>query len=226
MQIAIDGPIAAGKGTVAKLVANKLGFLYVDTGALFRAVSFLCHSQKIDLQHESEVCALLTNSQPVIELKAPSEDQHDGRLCTVLLNHIDVSWDIRTSAHSHGASTVSRYLCVRDYLLTLQQQLAQQQNVVMEGRDIGTFVLPKADLKIYLTGGEETRARRRYQELLLRGESVTFEKVLADLRQRDHMDMMRKLRPLVKAEDAVEVDTTNLTIDEVVAKIVSLVPAG
>lgn len=222
MQIAIDGSIAAGKGTVSKLAAAKLGFLYVDTGAMYRAISVFCDWHKIDKTNESAVCSLIQKLKPKLELRSPAANEQDGRLCTVTLDGKDISWDIRSEESSRGSSLVSKYLCVRDCLTGIQRAIAKNQNMVMEGRDIGTFVLPAADLKIYLTADPEIRAKRRRQELLSRGQNISFDQVLKDINDRDNQDMTRPLRPLKKAEDAVEIDTSNMTIEEVVDKIVSL----
>lgn len=222
MQITIDGPIASGKGTVSKLAAAKLGFLYVDTGAMYRAISVFCDRHKVDKTNEASVCSLLEKLKPKLELRPPAAAEQDGRLCTVILGNKDISWDIRSEESSRGSSLVSKYLCVRDYLTGIQRQIAENQNVVMEGRDIATFVLPNADLKIYLTADPKIRAKRRHQELLSRGRKASFDQVLKDINDRDNQDMTRSLRPLKKAEDAVEIDTSEMTIEEVVDKIVHL----
>lgn len=222
MQIAIDGHIAAGKGTVAKLAAEKLGFLYVDTGAMYRAISVFCDWHKIDKTDEAAVCSLIQKLKPKLELRPPATAKQDGRLCTVILDGQDISWEIRTEESSRGSAVVSPYLCVRDSLLGLQRNLAKIQNVVMEGRDIGTFVLPDADLKIYLTADPKIRAKRRHGELLSRGQDVSFDQILKDINYRDNQDMTRPLRPLKKVPAAVEIDTSDLTIEEVVDKIVTL----
>lgn len=223
MQIAIDGPIATGKGMVSKKVAGKLRFLYVDTGAMYRAISVFCDWHKIDKTNKASVCFLIEKLKPKLELRPPAETEQDGRLCTVILDGKDISWEIRTEESSRGSALVSPYLCVRDFLLDLQRNLAKIQNVVMEGRDIGSFVLPHADLKIYLTATPEIRAKRRHQELVSRGQKVSFDQVLKDINDRDNQDMTRPLRPLKKAKGAVEIDTSDMTIEEVVDKIVNLV---
>lgn len=212
MQVAIDGPIAAGKGTVAKKVAENLGFLYVDTGAMYRAISVLCDWHKVDKADETAVCSLIEKLKPKLELRPPAETEQDSRLCTVILDGKDISWEIRNEESSRGSALVSPYLCVRDFLLDLQRNLAKIQNVIMEGRDIGTFVLPDAELKIFLTAAPEIRARRRHLELLSRGQNIS----------RDNQDMTRPLRPLKKAKGAVEIDTSEMAIEEVVDKIVNL----
>jgi len=222
MQIAIDGPVAAGKGTVSKLVAKRLGFLYVDTGALYRAISVFCDRNNVKKDNEMAVQVLIKEKRPTIGLRNPSPAEEDGRLCTVLLDGDDISWEIRTPESSKGSSLVSRYLIVRDYLLDSQRELAAKHNVVMEGRDIGTFVLPGAEIKIFLTGKIETRAKRRQLELQSRGEDVLFKKVISDIQIRDKQDTERPLRPLKKTDDSIEIDTSDMTIEEVVDKIVKL----
>ncbi len=222
MQIAIDGPIASGKGTVSKLAAAKLGFLYVDTGAMYRAISVFCDWHKVDKNDETAVCSFIAKFKPKLELRPPAPAEQDGRLCTVIFDGKDISWEIRSEKSSRGSSLVSKYLCVRDYLLYLQRQFGNSQNVVMEGRDIGTFVLPDADLKIYLTAEPKVRAARRLKELVSRGQNPSFDQVLTDLNDRDNQDITRSLRPLVKAAAAVEIDTSDMTIEEVVEKIASL----
>ncbi|MBI2310163.1 (d)CMP kinase [Candidatus Collierbacteria bacterium] len=222
MQIAIDGPIAAGKGTIAKQVAEKLGFLYVDTGAMYRAISVLCDWDRVNKTDEAAVCSLIEKLTPKLELRPPTENEQDGRLCTVILEGKDVSWEIRSEESSRGSSLVSKYLCVRDYLTEIQRLLAKNQNVVMEGRDIGTFVIPDAQLKIFLTAAPEIRAKRRRQELIARGLNPIFNQVLKELIDRDNQDITRPLRPLKKAAGAVAIDTSDMTIAEVVDKIVRL----
>ncbi len=222
MQIAIDGPVAAGKGTVSRLVAKRLGFLYVDTGALYRAISVFCDRNSVKKDDEAAVQALIKEKHPAIDLRNPVLSEEDGRLCTVSLDGDDISWEIRTPESSRGSALVSRYLCVRDYLLDYQRELAVKHNVVIEGRDIGTFVLPEAEIKIFLTGKIETRAKRRQLELQSRGEDISLEKVMSDIQIRDRQDMERPLRPLKKADNSIEIDTSEMTIEKVVDKIVKL----
>ena len=219
LQIAIDGPVSAGKGTVSKLLAEKLGFLYVDTGAMYRAITYFIHSHKIDFADQAAICKLLKLKKPQVKLKKPQDDKKDGRLITVLLNTEDISWHIRTEAISKGTAIITAYKCVRDYLVPQQQCIARSQSVVMEGRDITTRVLPQADLKIYLDGSDQVRAKRRHQQMLERGELVSFEEIHNYLKQRDHQDMHRQLDPLVQAPDSWLLDTTNMTISQVVDKI-------
>lgn len=222
MKIAIDGPVASGKDTVARRSAETLGMTYIDSGAMFRAVGIECISSGTPVEEEKEVCRHLASSPPTIELRNPLASEQDGRLATVLLDGKDVSWNIRSPQADEASSLVARYECVRDFLLVIQRNLAEHIDVVMSGRDIGTFVFPDADLKIFLTADEEVRAKRRFDELRARGERVSFQHVRTDMRSRDRADRERPLRPLEKALDAIEIDTTRMTIDEVVARIVQL----
>jgi CMP/dCMP kinase len=218
VQIAIDGPVAAGKGTVARLVASRLGYLYVDTGAMYRTVALLALRNGVSLEDEAALVDLVQQAR--VELKQPEGDERDGRLTTVLLNGEDVSWKIRTEEVSTGTSVVAKMAKVRQELVRKQQAIAQTQNVVMEGRDITFRVLPEADLKIYLTASAEERAARRHKELLMRGEDVTLDTVLRDLEARDKQDMERAVDPLQIVEGAWVLDTTGMTIEAVVDAIV------
>jgi cytidylate kinase len=161
-QIAIDGPVAAGKGTVAKLVAGRLGFLYVDTGAMYRGLTFYVILNGVDWKNEEAVVGLIERDRPSVELAVPEGETHDGRLCTVLLNGEDVSWKVRTEEISHAVSPVSQYLKIREYVNKLARKMASEQGVVMEGRDI-TELFCRADLKIYMTREAMERARRRHR---------------------------------------------------------------
>jgi len=221
--IAIDGPVAAGKGTVSKLLAERLGFLYVDTGAMYRAVALLTLRHQVDPQQEAEVVALLNDVE--LEVRKPAPEEKDGRLITIILinqstgEREDISWSIRTEEVSRIVPLVAQHPQVRQILVGWQQQIAAQQQVVMEGRDITYRVLPAANLKIFLTASIEERARRRWEQILAKGEDVELEKVKEDLIKRDELDSNRATDPLKKVPDAWEVDTTNLDIDEVVALI-------
>lgn len=213
-RIAIDGPVAAGKGTVARLVANRLQYLYVDTGAMYRVVAYLAIENNIDMTDEPALVKQIEKS--TIEMRNPSENEKDGRLTTVLVDGEDVSWKIRTEKVSSGSSKVAQYPLVRKALVKQQQKIAQTQSVVMEGRDITFRVLPEAELKIYLTASDIVRAKRRYMELQTRGEDVEFDAVYKDLLQRDDRDMKRKVDPLHITEDAWVLDTSDLAIEKVV----------
>lgn len=220
-QIAIDGPVAAGKGTTAKMVAQRLGFLYVDTGAMYRGLTLFAKQRGVAWSDEKKIAALLKEEKPKVELSIPSESERDGRLCTVKLNGEDVSWNIRTEEISAGVSVITQYASVRDYITPMARQIAKTQNVVMEGRDITTVVLPEADLKIYMDAEAKERAERRHRELMSRGEDITYEEVYAQLVERDKRDSEREIAPLKKARGAWILDTTGMTIDQVADLIVA-----
>lgn len=214
IQIAIDGPVAAGKGTVAKLVAKRLGFLYVDTGAMYRVAAMLAKQHSIDWEDEKNIADLVSRAN--IVMRNPLEEESDGRQTTVIVDDQDVSWAIRTEEMSGGASAVAKLPAVRQVLVKKQQLIAASQNVVMEGRDITFRVLPDAQLKIYLDADEDIRAKRRHQELMVRGEDITYQQVLEDLKKRDLQDKGRTTDPLQIVDDAWVLDTTPMTINEVV----------
>lgn len=215
INIAIDGPAGAGKSTIAKAAAKTLGFIYVDTGALYRAVAYFMLSHRIDVNKEDKVASYLCDVVP--ELKYIDGIQH------VFLNGEDVSDKIRTPEVSMGASAVSAIPKVRDFLFDLQKKIAAENNVVMDGRDIGTVVLPNADVKIYLTASAEERARRRHKELTEKGENVSFEEVLADVNKRDYNDTHREVAPLKKAEDAILCDTTNVDLQGAIDMLINII---
>lgn len=220
-QIAIDGPVAAGKGTVSRLVAERLGFLYVDTGAMYRAAALLVDRGKIGFDQEGQIVDLINNAE--IEMCNPTNGEKDGRLTTVLINGEDVSWQIRTEKISWGASSVAVLPKVRVALVHKQQKIAQNQNVVMEGRDITYRVLPNAQLKVYLTASDVIRAKRRQLQSQIRGNDVEFEQVYSELLKRDQQDIQRKVDPLQIVKDAWILDTSELSIDEAVIMIVERV---
>lgn len=222
-QIAIDGPVAAGKGTTAKMVAARLGFLYVDTGAMYRCLTLFAKQNGVDWRDEPGIAKLLQDKMPKVELLIPSESEKDGRLCTVKLNGEDVSWKIRTEEISGGVSIITQYGGVRDYITPMARTIANAQNVVMEGRDITTVVLPSADLKIYMDADPKERAQRRHRELMTRGEDVSYEAVLKQLTERDKRDRERIIAPLMKAENAWILDTTGMSIDMVAEVIIKRV---
>lgn len=219
-QIAIDGPVAAGKGTTAKMVAQRLGFLYVDTGAMYRCLALFVKQHGLMWSDEQAIAQLLSQEEPKVQLAIPSVEELDGRLCSVKLNGTDVSWNIRTEEVSKGVSVITQYACVRDYITPIAQDIAKTENVVMEGRDITTVVLPGADLKIYMDADPRERATRRHRELMTRGEDVSFETVLSQLIERDRRDSGRAIAPLTKAEGAWVIDTTGMSIDQVAQMIV------
>ena len=215
MKIAIDGPAGAGKSSIAKLVAKKLSFVYVDTGAMFRTVAYYFLSQgkdPSDAEMVTEECEKISIS---IEYKDGA--QH------IFLDGTDVSTEIRQEEVGKNASVVAKNQAVRNRLLALQRQMAEKQDVIMDGRDIGTVVLPDAQVKIYLTASASVRAERRYKELVEKGESCNLEKIEEDSIARDEQDMNREIAPLKQAEDAVLVDSSYMTIEEVVDKIIEIV---
>ena len=214
--IAIDGPAGAGKSTMARRVAGDLGFVYVDTGAIYRTVGYHMNLMGIGPRDTDGVTRLIDDVNIEITYDE-SGVQH------MILNGADVTGEIRTPEMSAIASAISAQKVVRDYLLDMQRDLARKHNVVMDGRDIGTVVLPQADVKIFLTARPEVRAKRRYDELVAKGEKVTFEKVLDDLVKRDEQDSNRKIAPLRPAKDAVLLDTSDFTIEQSAAAIESLV---
>lgn len=213
--IAIDGPAGAGKSTIAKALAAKLGYVYVDTGAMYRALAYYFLIEQIDPANEKAVSQAAALADVTIRYKNGEQQ--------VLLNGANVTGDIRTEQVGNMASQTSVYPAVRTKLVALQQKLAQTTDVIMDGRDIGTCVLPDAQVKIYLTASVQTRAKRRYEELLAKGEKAELPKIEADIAERDHRDMNREMSPLCQAEDAVLVDSSDMDIDEVVAAIESIV---
>ncbi len=219
-QIAIDGPVAAGKGTTAKLVAQRLGFLYVDTGAMYRALTLYVQRAGIELTNEKNVVQKLVEEKPAVGLRVPTDEEKDGRLCTVLLNGEDVSWKVRTEEVSRGVSVITQYAGVRDMITPLARKIAEENDVVMEGRDITSVVLPTADLLIYMDADAMERAKRRHRELLMRGEDISLEQVHSDLVERDQRDSHRDIAPLKIVPGAWVLDTTGMTIDQVAEKIV------
>jgi len=219
--IAMDGPVAAGKGTVSKLVVDRLGFLYVDTGAMYRAAAFIAKRDNLDFKEHKQILPFLKKAQ--IDFKIPGEAEKDGRLITVLLDGEDVSWKIRTEEIGQGASVVSQFPDIRKILVKKQQDIAKGKNIVMEGRDITHNVLPKAQLKIYLTADEMIRVKRRYIQLLERGEDVSFAKVYDTLHDRDAREINRKTNPLKIVKDAWVIDTSDLLIEKVIELIVARV---
>ena len=210
-QIAIDGPAGAGKSTIAKRLAAELGYVYIDTGAMYRTIALFCLRQQADLNDEEVVSALAAEAE--LDIRYLDGVQH------MFLKEEDVSETIRTEEVSQAASKVSQYPKVREELVRMQQELAAQYDVVMDGRDIGTKVLPNASLKIYLTASVEVRAERRYKEYLQKGLPCDLEEIKKDIAERDHSDMTREHSPLCKAEDALTVDTSDMNVEEVVDTI-------
>ena len=212
--VAIDGPAGAGKSTIAKLVAKELNFIYVDTGAMYRAIALYLLKKGISKEDESKIESVCNEIH--IEIK------HTDGVQQVWLNGEDVSSEIRREEVGNMASATSVYSCVREKLLSLQQDLASTHDVIMDGRDIGTCILPNAQAKIYLTASVATRAKRRFDELQEKGISCDLEEIKKDIEDRDYRDMHREISPLKQAEDAVLVDSSDMTIEEVVNRIVEI----
>lgn len=214
INVAIDGPAGAGKSTIAKAAAKELGFIYVDTGALYRAVAYNAVKNGV-IDDEQGIISMLDDTK--VELKYVEGVQ------SVYLNGEDVSGFIRTPEISMGASKVSAIPQVREFLLNLQRKIAKTNNVIMDGRDIATVVLPDAEVKIFLFASPECRAERRYKELVEKGENVSFDDVLKDVNQRDHQDSHREIAPLKPSEESIMADTSELTLQESIDLIVNTI---
>ncbi|TDX53309.1 (d)CMP kinase [Orenia marismortui] len=212
--IAIDGPAGAGKSTVARIIADKLGYVYIDTGAMYRALTLKALNNNIALESEKELSKLAHNTD--IRLAKQGENN------IVLLDNKNVTTEIRSNQVSNNVSLVAKVAQVREEMVSLQRQMAKSGKVVMDGRDIGTVVLPNADVKIFLTASVEERSERRYQELISKGEEVDLEQIKTEIIRRDEIDQNREVSPLVEAEDAIRVDTTKLDINQVVQNIISI----
>lgn len=217
--IAIDGPAASGKSTLGGLLAERLGYIYFDTGVMYRAVTWAALARGIAIEDEAGVTALAGELR--IDVIRPTVE--DGRQYTVLADGQDVTWEIRRPEVDRGVSPVSAYPGVRKALTVQQRRIGSKGEIVMVGRDIGTVVLPGADLKIYLDATAEERAERRYREMVLRGEAADYDQVLASVRRRDRIDSGRLLAPLRPACDAVVIDTTPLTVEQVLERVLALV---
>jgi cytidylate kinase len=216
--IAIDGPAASGKSTIGYLLAKSLGYLYLDTGAMYRAVALAALKRGIDIDDEEAVSSLARS----IDLEILPAKHDDGRQYTVLLDGEDVTWQIRSPEVNSVVSHVSAYPVVRRAMTELQREIGKRGKVVMVGRDIGTVVMPDADLKIYLDASVEERARRRYRDLLERKSDVSLEEVIEQIKKRDTIDSGRALAPLRPAKDAFIIDTTDMCIDDVLNKALEL----
>ncbi|MEW5938400.1 MAG: (d)CMP kinase [Chloroflexota bacterium] len=216
--IAIDGPAASGKSTIGKLLAEHLGYLFFDTGVMYRAITWVALQREADLRDESAVTRLAEETP--IEVAPASKS--DGRACDVLLDGRDITWETRRPEVDANVSVVSAYAGVRRALSRQQRRIGQRGRVVMVGRDIGTVVLPEADLKIYLDASAEERARRRYNEIAARGEQADYVEILAMVRERDHIDSTRAVAPLRPADDAVIVDSDRLNVEQVFEKVKAL----
>lgn len=214
MNVAIDGPAGAGKSTIAKAIAKKLGYVYVDTGAMYRAMALFFLRSNISKDDEDKISSVVDDIS--VSIKYEDGAQH------VILNGEDVTGLIRTEEVGNMASATSVYGPVRTKLVALQQELAKTTDVIMDGRDIGTVVLPNADVKVFLTASVECRAKRRYDELVAKGQDADFDQIAKDIEERDYRDSHREISPLKQADDATLVDSSNMTIDEVVEAIINL----
>lgn len=215
ISIAIDGPAAAGKSTVAKVVAKKLSYVYIDTGAMYRAITYAALEQKVDIENEEKLMEVVKNVN--IEFQQGENTQ------LVFLNGQDVSEVIRTPDVTNRVSIVAKHRLVREEMVRRQQELAEKGGVVMDGRDIGTHVLPDAEVKIFMLASVEERAERRHLENINKGFDSNLEQLQEEIAQRDKLDSEREVSPLKKADDALELDTTSLSIEEVVRKIMGIV---
>ncbi|MBP6178026.1 MAG: (d)CMP kinase [Anaerolineales bacterium] len=216
--IALDGPAASGKSTLGRSVADALGFLFFDTGVMYRAITWIALQHDMDLSNESAVVSLAQTAQ--IDIRPPSKN--DGRSCDVLIGDKDVTWDMRDGSVDANVSVVSAYAGVRKALSEQQRRIGLRGKVIMVGRDIGTVVLPEADLKIYLDASAEERARRRYDEIIARGEQANYDEILRKVIERDRIDSTRAVAPLRPAEDAVIIDSDKLTADQVLNRVMEL----
>ena len=216
MNIAIDGPASAGKSTIAKKVAEQLGCIYLDTGAMYRTLTYAALSNEVDLQDEEALHKLLQGIRITFST-AENEMQR------VFLNDEDVTESIRSDEVTQNVSLVSSFAKVREEMVARQKSIAQSGGVVMDGRDIGTVVLPDAEVKIFMTATAEERALRRYKENVAKGMTTSLEELTEDMKRRDHLDSTRSVSPLKKAEDAIVLDSTHLEIDEVVKQILGII---
>jgi len=216
MNIAIDGPASAGKSTIAKKVAEQLGYIYLDTGAMYRTLTYAALSNEVDLQDEEALHTLLKGIMITFST-AENEMQR------VFLNDEDVTDSIRSEEVTQNVSLVSSFAKVREEMVARQKSIARSGGVVMDGRDIGTVVLPDAEVKIFMTATAEERALRRYKENIAKGMTTSLEELTEDMKRRDHLDSTRSVSPLKKAEDAIVLDSTHLEIDEVVKQILGII---
>ncbi len=217
-KIAIDGPAGAGKSTVAKIISKELGYVYIDTGAMYRAFGLFLVNNNIDVNNEEEISKVVDKVN--ISIKFVQNEQH------IYLNGEDVTDMIRTPIISEAASSCSVHACVRTKLVSMQQELARSTSVVMDGRDIGSVVLPDANLKIFLTASVEVRAKRRIKDYEEKGIKKNLDEVMKEIEERDYRDTHRDNSPLTQVKDAILIDSSNMNIDEVVDKIISLADGG
>ena len=216
--IALDGPAASGKSTLGRSLADSLGYLFFDTGVMYRAVTWIALQHDMDLRDEASITELAQKAQ--IDIRPPSKA--DGRACDVVIADKDVTWDMRDGSVDANVSVVSAYAGVRKALSEQQRRIGMRGKVVMVGRDIGTVVLPEADLKIYLDASAEERAKRRYNEIIARGESADYDEILKKVIERDHIDSTRAVAPLRPADDAVIIDSDKISAEQVFAQVLEL----
>ena len=219
LTIAIDGPVGAGKSTISDVVAQRLGILHLDTGAMYRAVGLYMLDNQIDLNDQETVSALCETGKVLVDVR------YESGLQRTMINDQDVTGRIRAQEVGQAASRVSRYPAVRKMLVRRQQEMAKSQSMLLDGRDIGTVVLPNATVKIYLTASPESRARRRMLQLREKGDQTPFEDILSEVNARDYQDMHRETDPLRQAEDAVLLDSSSMSFEETVSAILKLVEA-
>ncbi len=216
--IALDGPAASGKSTLGRRLADSLGYLFFDTGIMYRAITWIALQRDLDLRDESQITLLAQTAQ--IDIRPPSKD--DGRACDVVIAEKDVTWDMRGGNVDSNVSVVSAYAGVRQALSEQQRRIGLRGKVVMVGRDIGTVVLPEADIKIYLDASADERAKRRYDELIARGEQADYNEILRKVIERDRIDSTRAVAPLRPAEDAVIIDSDKINADQVFDRVLEL----
>ena len=216
ISIAIDGPAGAGKSTIAKRLAKELGYMYVDTGAIYRTVAYFLDLWGVSPKDIDGV------TRYIDELTINIEYDEEG-VQHMIMNGMDVTGEIRTQDISQKASLVSAHAIVRDMLLDMQRDVAKQYNVIMDGRDIGSVVLPKADVKIFLTAAAEVRAKRRTEELLAKGQKANYEQILKEIQQRDYQDTHREVAPLKMCRDSNKLDTSDMDIDQVIAEMKAII---
>ncbi|MBK8782350.1 MAG: (d)CMP kinase [Anaerolineales bacterium] len=216
--IALDGPAASGKSTLGNKLANSLGYLFFDTGIMYRAITWIALQRDMNLKDEAAITELAQKAQ--IDIRPPSKS--DGRPCDVVIGDKDVTWDMRGSEVDANVSVVSAYAGVRKALSEQQRRIGLRGKVVMVGRDIGTVVLPEADLKVYLDASAEERAKRRYDELIARGEKADYDEILRKVIERDRIDSTRAVAPLRPADDAVIIDSDKMDVEQVFARVMEL----
>lgn len=216
--IALDGPAASGKSTVGRRLADELGYLFFDTGIMYRAVTWIALNHDMNLRDETAITQMAQSAQ--IDIRQPT--QNDGRACDILVGEKDITWDVRSGDVDANVSLVSAYTGVRKALSDHQRRIGLRGKVVMVGRDIGTVVLPEADLKVYMDASAEERARRRYKEVTSRGEPADYDEILKKMIERDHLDSTRAVAPLRPADDAVVLDTDTLSEDQVYERVLEM----